>query len=133
MVGLHALCHYRIKMGLPSLGTGSDFTMAVLSEVCDTDSLTFSACRAFYMLFFLLPKTFEDSEMTNTMTTAHPQPHQDVLFLNTGCCNQHYSCQAILWPDVLHQLHNSIGGPQKKLQPAQHYPPPQATTSCPKQ
>lgn len=72
-----------------SLVTGSDFTMAVLAEVCTTDSLTFSACGPFCMLPRLppppplLPETFEDSEMTNTMTTAHPQPHQDVLFLNT--------------------------------------------------
>lgn len=112
VAGLHALCHYSINTGLSSLGTGSDFTMAsFLRSVPQTHSHSQLAGPSASSP--LLPETFEDSEMTNTMTTAHPQPHQDVLFLNTWCRNQHYSCQAIPWPDVLHQLRNSIGGPHK--------------------
>lgn len=57
-------CSYRINMGLPNLVANSDFTTSVFSEVCNTDSPTFLACRTFckFSVFFLKP--FEGSEMT---------------------------------------------------------------------
>lgn len=80
-----------------------------ISGVCSTDCLTFSIGRTLMSVLssFLNPLK---TEKTNPVSTAHPQPHQDVLFLNTLCCNQCSSCQAVLCPDVLNQLHNSTGG-----------------------
>jgi hypothetical protein len=111
-VELQALHKCRINMDFSLLGTDGDFTISVLCEFCNTVLLTFSACRTFCKISVFSLKPLK-TEMTNTMTTVHPQPHQDVLFLNIQCCNQHYSCQAILLPDVLNPLHNSIGGLQK--------------------
>ena len=108
-------CNYRINMSLSNLVVDSDFTVSVLPEVCIADPPTFSACKTLckFSVFFLKP--FDYSEMTSIMTTTDPQPHQDVLFLNNKCCNQCDSCQAISCPDVLNQLHNSIGDPHKTL------------------
>ena len=108
-------CNYKINMGLSYLVADSDFIISFLPEVCSTDSPTFSACKPLCKFSVFFPKPSDYSEMTCTMTTAGSQPHQDVLFLNSKCFNQHYSCQAIPCPDVLNQLHDSIGGPQKSL------------------
>lgn len=105
-------CNYRINTGLWNLVVDSDFIISAPPKVSNIDPPTFSAWTLCNVSVFFL-KPFDYSEMTGTKTTAHPQPHQDVLFLNNKCCNQHDSCQAILYPDVVNQLHNSIGGPHK--------------------
>lgn len=108
-------CNYGINIVLSNLVAASDFTISVLPEVYNIDPPTLWACKILWKVSVFFLKPFNYSEMTGTMTIVDPQPHQDVLFLNNKCCNQHHSCQVIPCPDVLNQLHNSIGGPHKTL------------------
>lgn len=123
-------CNYKINMGLSYLVVDSDFIISFLSEVCNIDSPTLSACKPLCKFSVLFPNPSDYSEMSCTMTTAGSQLHQDVLFLNSKCCDQHYSCQAIPCPDVLSQLHNLQGAHIKVYTPP-HYPTQAPNKSCP--